>query len=227
MAVWVAEAFNTVFEIVVDIASPQYSYAARRAKDIAAAAVLIASLGAVALGLVILGPPLLKKIESRAHAREVIAMKITVKSSAFQNGDMIPSKYTCEGADISPPLEWTAPPKGTQSLALISDDPDAPMGTWIHWVFYNLPPTVTSLPEAVPPLPTLKQGGVHGMTSFMRLGYGGPCPPTGTHRYFFKLYALDIQLDLAPGATKKDLLDAMKGHILAEGELVGKYKRHR
>lgn len=153
-------------------------------------------------------------------------MDLQVSSSAFQYGGTIPVKYTCDGPDLSPPLQWSAPPKGTQSLALICDDPDAPIGTWVHWVLYGLPPETTSLPEAVPKHKIVLGGARQGINDFRQIGYGGPCPPPGApHRYFFKVYALDIPLDLEPGLTKQKLLDAMKGHILAEGELMGKYKR--
>jgi len=148
-----------------------------------------------------------------------------IQSSAFNEGDTIPTKHTCEGEDVSPQLSWSAPPEGTKSLALVCDDPDAPVGTWVHWVLYNLPGDTTSLPENIPPDETLDNGGVHGTTDFGRIGYGGPAPPSGTHRYYFKIYALDSMLDLAPGATKAQLEKAMKGHILAEGQLMGKYKR--
>ena len=146
-------------------------------------------------------------------------------SSAFSEGGMIPSQYTCDGKDISPPLQWSDVPEGVKSFALICDDPDAPMGTWVHWVIYNIPDTLRQLPEAVPATEKLSDGTLQGKNDFKRFGYGGPCPPGGTHRYFFKLYALDTKLDLAPGATKAQLLDAMKGHILAEAQLIGKYGR--
>ena len=149
-------------------------------------------------------------------------MKIT--STAFSEGEMIPKEYTCDGQDISPPLAWTGVPAGTKSLALIADDPDAPVGTWVHWVAFNIPPDVTELPEAIP-TDALPTGGTHGTNSWRRPGYGGPCPPGGTHRYFFKLYALDTELALKAGASKKDVEKAMKGHILAEAQLMGKYKR--
>ena len=152
-------------------------------------------------------------------------MALTVTSTAFQEGGMIPKQYTCDGADISPPLSWSGVPTGTKSLALISDDPDAPMGTWVHWVLFNIPPDTTKLPEKVPADQTLASGARHGVTDFGKFGYGGPCPPGGTHRYYFKLYALDTMLDLTGRITKKDLLKAMEGHILAEGQLMGKYKR--
>jgi Raf kinase inhibitor-like YbhB/YbcL family protein len=152
-------------------------------------------------------------------------MKINVGSAAFTEGGMIPKQYTCDGADISPPLSWSTVPEGTRSIAIIVDDPDAPAGTWVHWLLYNLPPDLKGLPENVPAQKTLANGGMHGMTDFRRMGYGGPCPPSGTHRYFFRVYALDSILDLFPGAIKKRLLLAMEGHILAEGELMGKYRR--
>ena len=148
-----------------------------------------------------------------------------IKSSAFSSGEMIPAKYTCDGADFSPPLEWTAGPAGTKSFALICDDPDAPMGTWVHWVVYDIPPTATMLAEGVAREKELPGGGTQGVNDFRRIGYGGPCPPGGTHRYFFKLYALDVVLGLKPGITKDQLLKAMKGHILAEAQLMGTYKR--
>lgn len=150
-------------------------------------------------------------------------MKLT--SSAFSEGGMIPSQYTCDGKDISLPLSWSEVPDGTKSFALICDDPDAPMGTWVHWVIYNIPDTVRQLPEAVPTTEKLNDGSLQGKNDFKRFGYGGPCPPGGTHRYFFKLYALDTRLDLKAGATKSQLLEAMKGHILAEAQLMGKYGR--
>lgn len=159
---------------------------------------------------------------SEERSRE---MTVSVSSSAFQEGGMIPAKYTCDGNDVSPPLEWTAVPEGTVSVALISDDPDAPMGTWVHWVMWNIPPTVCELPENVPPKPELPDGSRQGISDFRRPGYGGPCPPGGVHRYYFKIYALDTMLDLPSSTKKSDLLKAMKGHILAEGQLMGKYSR--
>jgi len=152
-------------------------------------------------------------------------MEIKITSSAFAEGGMIPPKYTCDGRDISPPLGWDAVPEGTKSIALISDDPDAPMGTWVHWVLFNLPAETRKLEEKIPPDKTLPSGAKQGITDFGRVGYGGPCPPGGTHRYFFKIYALDTKLDLAAGAKKHELLKAMEGHILGQGQLIGKYKR--
>jgi len=152
-------------------------------------------------------------------------MAFELTSTAFGQGEPIPRRYTCDGEDISPPLQWSDPPQGTQSFALIADDPDAPMGTWVHWVLYNIPAQARGLPEAVSSDAELPDGSRHGQNSWRRLGYGGPCPPSGTHRYFFKLYALDAQLDLAAGANKKQLLRAMEGHILAQAELMGTYTR--
>jgi Raf kinase inhibitor-like YbhB/YbcL family protein len=150
-------------------------------------------------------------------------MIFELTSAAFAAGEPIPPKYTCDGDDVSPPLEWSEPPAGTQSFALICDDPDAPVGTWVHWVLYDLPAETRTLPEAVPSDADLPSGGRNGENSWRRLGYGGPCPPSGTHRYFFKLYALDTALDLAAGASKKELLGAMEGHVLAQAELMGVY----
>lgn len=154
-------------------------------------------------------------------------MEIKITSAAFEGGGMIPKKYTCDGSDVSPPLAWTGVPEGTKSIALISDDPDAPVGTWVHWVIFNIPPNTTGLSENVPPGPELPSGARQGETDFGRIEYGGPCPPSGTHRYYFRIYALDAMLDLESGATKAQLLDAMKGRILAQGELMGKYRRQR
>ena len=154
-------------------------------------------------------------------------MSLEVKSSAFKEGEMIPSMYTCDGENVSPPLTWSPGPGGTRSFALISDDPDAPMGNWVHWVIYNIPPEKAGLPEDVPDDNALVDGAKQGITDFGRPGYGGPCPPGGTHRYYFKVYALDTILDLGTGEKKKDLLKAMEGHVLAEGQLMGKYKRNR
>jgi Raf kinase inhibitor-like YbhB/YbcL family protein len=159
------------------------------------------------------------------NQKEANKMDIKITSSAFENEGFIPPKYTCDGSDISPPLQWEGVPEGTKSLALISDDPDAPMGTWVHWVLFNLPADTRELAENIPPDSTLPNGAVQGTSDFGRIGYGGPCPPSGTHRYFFRIYALDTELDLAPGATKADLLNAMEGHTLGEGRLMGKYKR--
>ena len=148
-----------------------------------------------------------------------------LKSSAFETGGMIPLKYTCDGSDMSPPLSWSAVPAKAKSLALIADDPDAPRGTWVHWVAWNIPVTTLNLEEGVPKRDTLPAGMKQGTTDFRSIGYGGPCPPSGTHRYFFKLYALDTILNLPPVTTKKDLEKAMQGHVLAQAELMGRYAR--
>jgi len=152
-------------------------------------------------------------------------MEIKITSSAFEPGGMIPVQYTCDGQDVSPPLSWGDMPEGTASIALICDDPDAPMGTWVHWVLFDLQPDTRGLPENIPTEESLDMGGTHGTNDFRRLGYGGPCPPGGTHRYFFKIYALDKKMDIPAGSTKAQLLKAMEGHILAEGELMGRYRR--
>ncbi len=154
------------------------------------------------------------------------AMALTIQSSAFSDGEMMDAKYTCKGADISPPLSWEGVPEGTKSLVLICDDPDAPFMTWVHWVVYDIPPDVRSLPEGIPKTDTLASGGKQGRNDFRKIGYGGPCPPPGgPHRYFFKLYALDTMLNEGPGLTKKALLKKMEGHILEEAQLIGKFKR--
>ncbi len=153
-------------------------------------------------------------------------MSIQITSTAFSEAKPIPRKYTGEDADVSPPLKWTGAPVNTQSFALISDDPDAPVGTWVHWVLYDVPPATAELSENVDKVLTLPNGGKQGRNDFGRIGYGGPMPPPGKpHRYFFKLYALDKSLDLKPGATKKELVKAMEGHTLAEGQLMGTYQR--
>jgi Raf kinase inhibitor-like YbhB/YbcL family protein len=153
-------------------------------------------------------------------------MSIELTSTAFQSGATIPKQYTGDGADRSPPLHWSEPPAGTKSLALICDDPDAPRGTWVHWVLFNLPAQARELEEGVPTTEPLANGAKQGKNDFGKIGYGGPSPPRGKpHRYFFKLYALDTMLDVPPGATRAQVADAMKGHILAEGHLMGSYGR--
>ncbi len=148
-------------------------------------------------------------------------------SKAFEHQDFIPSRFTCDGQNISPALNWTSPPAATKSLALICDDPDAPGKTWVHWVIYNLPPSTCSLSEAIAVGSKTPEGGLQGINDFQKLAYGGPCPPGGTHRYFFKLYALDEMLDLRSGASKAELEAAMEDHIIDQGELMGYYSRNR
>jgi Raf kinase inhibitor-like YbhB/YbcL family protein len=179
---------------------------------------------AVAFGvLAIAGPPSKNQI---GPEKEKPTMNLQLTSPAFVEGKEIPDQYTCQGKDSSPPLRWTAVPTGAKSLALIADDPDAPVGTWTHWVVFDLPPTTTELVEDTPKSQHLPGGAKQGLNDFRRLGYGGPCPPPGkAHRYFFKLYALDTLLDLKPGATKQDVEAAIKGHVLAEGQLMGTYQR--
>ena len=153
-----------------------------------------------------------------------MSMKLT--STAFKMETSIPKQYTGDGADRSPPLHWSEPPAGTKSLTLICDDPDAPRGTWVHWVLFNLPPSARDLEEGLSTTATLGNGAKQGKNDFGHIGYGGPAPPKGkAHRYFFKVYALDISLDLPSGSTTAQLESAMKGHILAEGQLMGTYKR--
>jgi Raf kinase inhibitor-like YbhB/YbcL family protein len=154
------------------------------------------------------------------------SVAFTVKSSAFEAGAGIPKKFTCEGPDASPILEWSGTPPKTASFALIMDDPDAPAGTWVHWVLWNLPAGAHSLPEALAKGEQLDDGSRQGRNDFRKIGYNGPCPPPGkTHRYFFRLYALDVKLDLAPGATRQELDAAMKGHILGEAKYMGTFRR--
>jgi Raf kinase inhibitor-like YbhB/YbcL family protein len=152
--------------------------------------------------------------------------KMKLTSSVFSEGASIPGKYTCDGEDRSPGLKWNGAPKETKTFALICDDPDAPAGTWVHWVAYDLPASTTELGEAIPPLNSVPGGGTQGNNDFGRIGYGGPCPPQGkAHRYYFKLYALDRALGLSAGASKQALIDAMKDHILGEAQLMGTYQR--
>jgi Raf kinase inhibitor-like YbhB/YbcL family protein len=154
------------------------------------------------------------------------SMAFSISSSSFPSGGDIPKKFTCDDADVSPELSWTGAPSGIGSFALIADDPDAPVGTWTHWVLFDLPPQTAELPEGVPKVDELPTGGRQGRNDFRKIGYGGPCPPPGKpHRYFFKLYALDQMLNLKPGASKNEVEQAMEGHILGKGELMGKYQR--
>jgi Raf kinase inhibitor-like YbhB/YbcL family protein len=153
-------------------------------------------------------------------------MSFALKTTAFAVGGEIPKKYTCDGANVSTALNWNDAPAGTQSFALIADDPDAPVGTWTHWIIWNIPAKATALPEGVPKVEESSDGTRQGTNDFKRIGYGGPCPPAGKpHRYFFKLYALDIKPDVKAGASRKELEHAMKGHVLSQTELMGKYGR--
>ncbi len=153
-------------------------------------------------------------------------MSFQLTTSAFPSQGTIPQKFTCDGSDVSPPLSWSGAPPGTQSFALIVDDPDAPVGTWVHWVLYDLPANTKELAEGVPKQEQLSNGARQGRNDFRKIGYGGPCPPPGKpHRYFFKLYALDKKLELKAGASKAEAESAMKGDILAQAELMGRYGR--
>ncbi len=153
-------------------------------------------------------------------------MPLQVKSSAFSHGERIPEKYTADGPDVSPPISWEGVPEGTASIAVICDDPDAPRGTWVHWLIWNIPAESQGLPEGVPPDRELPDGSRQGTNDFGRIGYGGPAPPPGTpHRYYFRVYALDTRLDVPAGARRDALESAMRGHVLAQGELMGTYGR--
>lgn len=161
------------------------------------------------------------------NAKRGMDMKTAIKltSPVFPEGGMIPKQYTCDGANISPPLAWSGVPESTKTLALVCDDPDAPGKTWVHWVLYDLPASSKELPEKVLPQQKLTSGGTQGTNDFRKTGYSGPCPPSGTHRYFFRLYAVDTETQLKPDATKEELLEAIEGHIVGQGQLIGKYKR--
>jgi len=164
--------------------------------------------------------------QSRAEPPKEADMELSVSSSVFAEGEVIPDSYTCQGRDISPPLAWSQPPAGTQSLALIVDDPDAPVGVFTHWVIFNVPADSGGLPEAVLTKAELPSGALQGKNDFGRTGYAGPCPPPGRpHWYQFTVYALDSRLDLRAGASKEQLLAAMQGHVLAQGKLSGSYQR--
>jgi hypothetical protein len=162
--------------------------------------------------------------EPKSAGNRVMSIQLT--SAAFADGQPIPAKYTGDGLDVSPPLAWTNRPPDAKSFALIADDPDASAGTWAHWVIYDLPPAATTLAEDTLKRPQLRNSAKQGLNDFKKIGYNGPAPPPGkTHRYFFKLYALDERTSLAPGATRQDLLKAMDGHVLGEGQLMGTYQR--
>jgi len=150
-------------------------------------------------------------------------MPLEITCPAFADNGMVPVKYTCDADEISPPLKWSNPPAGVKCFALLCDDPDAPAKVWVHWIIFNIPADVKELPENVPKVPKLEDGTIQGLNDSGETGYGGPCPPSGIHRYFFKLYALDTMLNLMPGVKKPEFLNALKGHILAEAKIMGKY----
>lgn len=154
-----------------------------------------------------------------------VAMKITIKSESFGKNDLIPSKYTCDGKNISPQLSWDKPSDKIKTFAIIVNDPDAPGGNFIHWIIFNIPDSILSLPEDVTPMRNIPEEAALGTNSFGHIGYNGPCPPSGAHRYFFRIYGLDTSIKLEAGIEENDLLKAMKNHVVAEGELMGKYKR--
>jgi len=156
--------------------------------------------------------------------RKAATPQIQVTSTAFKEGEAIPRQFTCQGINISPPLEWTATPQA-KTIAIIANDPDAPAGEWTHWLVYNLPAATMGLIENMPAEEKVAGGGMQGKNDFGKTAYGGPCPPKGTHRYFFKVYALDTELALKPGATKDQLLKAMEGHLLAQGQLMGTFAK--
>lgn len=163
--------------------------------------------------------------ESKAMPPGGETMKLTLTSSAFAPGGMIPKKYSGEAENISPPLAWSEVPGQTKSLALIVDDPDAPSGDWVHWVIYNMPATMREMPEDIGPDERVAGIGIQGRNDSRKIGWDGPYPPSGTHRYFFRFYALDTVLDDVPGLSKAQLLKAMTGHVLVKAELMGRYKR--
>lgn len=154
-------------------------------------------------------------------------MALLLESPAYSRHGLIPPKYTCDGENISPPLRWSNVPGGTQTFAIIFDDPDAPAKIWVHWVLYNIPGDLRKLDEHVPATEILPDGAMHGTNDFKKRAYGGPCPPGGSHRYFMKLYALDTELDPGPGAIKQELLQAMEGHVIEQAELAAEYERRK
>ena len=160
-------------------------------------------------------------VQQQENQKTILVVEMKLTSPAFTHNGGIPSEYTCDGADLSPQLVISDVPANAKSLALVMDDPDAPVGTWDQWVVFNMPVSTEEIPKGTEPK------GTAGKNSWGRTGYGGPCPPSGTHRYFFKLYALDATLNLPEGATKKDLERAMQGHIIAQAQLMGTYKRSR
>ena len=182
-------------------------------------------LGLAAIAIVALAVLILSSQRGREECPRAPAT-IELVSGAFENNSLIPERYTCDGEDVSPPLSWEGVPSGAKSLVLIVVDPDAPGGEFTHWVLYDVPPDLDSLPEGIPSVGEVEGVGVQGVNDFGRLGYGGPCPPTGKpHRYVFRLYALDVELGLPPGASRSEVEEVMSGHVLAVGELVGLYGR--
>lgn len=167
----------------------------------------------------------LSQVQDQVIVMEGDMIKFQLSSPAFEHKGRIPQKYTCKGEDVSPPLEWKDSPSGVISYALIMDDPDAPVGTWVHWVIYNIPGTTTSLSEGIEGGTKVANGSLQGKSSWGRSQYNGPCPPVGEHRYFFKLYALDVNLNLDGDVTKADLIHAIQGHTLGYAELMGVFSK--
>jgi Raf kinase inhibitor-like YbhB/YbcL family protein len=154
------------------------------------------------------------------------ASQLKLETTAFSSGGFIPARFTCKGRDVSPPLAWSGPPADTRAFALILEDPDAPAGTWTHWLVYDLPPSARALPEGVPTSGEISGGGRQGTNDFGKIGYGGPCPPPGKpHRYFFRLYSLNAPLKLSAGASKEEVQAALRGRVVAETQLMGRFKR--
>jgi Raf kinase inhibitor-like YbhB/YbcL family protein len=178
----------------------------------------------------VLGGSVLCQAWTAVHAPRVEgqeAPRLSVRSTAFDEGGRVPKQYTCDGADVSPPLDWGGAPQKTRTFALVCNDPDAPRGDWVHWVIFDLPAGAKGLPANAGPQgrEKLAGSGTQGRNDFGKIGYNGPCPPGGSHRYVFRLYALDAELSLAPGATRAELVKAMQGHILAQAQLTGTYAR--
>jgi Raf kinase inhibitor-like YbhB/YbcL family protein len=179
-------------------------------------------------GSVWAGSLLLATCDQGPRSEELsVAQTFRLTSPAFSSNALIPPEFTCDGINHSPPMSWEAPPPETQSLVLLMEDPDAPNGTFVHWVIYDLPPDLRGLPKAIPAQPFLSQGGIQGKNDFGQYGYGGPCPPSGIHQYWFRLYAVDKLLDLPPGVAYPAVQTALKDHILAGAELMGRYDRQR
>jgi Raf kinase inhibitor-like YbhB/YbcL family protein len=185
------------------------------------------SLAGTLIFALLLIPVVNADLNLQREKQKEIKMDFKIYSSSFKEGELIPGKYGYYDGNISPQLSWATPPEGTKSFALIVDDPDAPIGDWVHWIVFNMTKDANELKENASSEKLLPQGSVEGLNDFKKNNYGGPCPPAGTHRYYFKLYALDSILQLKESATKKILLEAMKGHILAQTALMGKYKSSR
>jgi len=177
------------------------------------------------MALVIIAIIAVSIVTDHSTGEEGIDMGISLRSSVFEEGGMMPDKCSWRKGNMSPDLEWANIPEGAKSLAIICDDPDAPGGTWVHWVIFNIPPGLTGLKEGIPHGKTLPDGSMQGTNDFPGTGYDGPWPPSGTHRYYFKIYAIDKVLPVKPGAKKDEIETAMNGHILGQGQLMGRYKR--